>query len=224
MVKRTRIKVCGITDCETALHAAHSGADAIGLVFYPASKRYVELQTAADISAVLPAFLTVVALFVDPDEAEVRRVIDSVGVSCLQFHGDESAQFAQQFGLPYVAAVRAGQLDPQQRQRRISSHGRASGFLYDSFDPVTVGGTGHMFDWTQFDREVKGATLAGGLTVDNVAGAIKQLRPWAVDVSSGVESAPGRKSRQLITRFIEECRNADDDIRSAAGNTRTRNE
>ncbi len=219
MHQRTRIKVCGITDCETALAAADAGVDAIGLVFYPKSVRYVDLQMAADITAVLPPFVTVVALFVDPDESAVRQVINSVGITCLQFHGDEPAEFAEQFGLPYLAAVRAGQLDPKQRARRISKHGRAAGFLYDSFDPVTVGGTGHVFDWSQFDRQVKGAILAGGLTVNNVADAIRLLRPWAVDVSSGVESAPGKKCPQLIQRFIEECRTADDCVRSSAANT-----
>ncbi|MFK7734253.1 MAG: phosphoribosylanthranilate isomerase [Pseudomonadales bacterium] len=220
MYQRTRIKVCGITDCETALIAANAGVDAIGLVFYPRSSRFVELQKAADILAVLPPFVTTVALFVDPDEAEVNRVVDALDITCLQFHGKESGTFAQQFGLPYVAAIRAGQLDPQQRMLRIKDHARASGFLYDSFDPVKVGGTGHTFDWSRFDRDVKGATLAGGLTPDNVKEAITLLRPWAVDVSSGVESAPGTKCPQLIARFIEQCKIADDSVQLSVANTR----
>lgn len=219
MYQRTRIKVCGITDCENALVAAHCGADAVGLVFYPKSSRYVELHQAADIIAVLPSFVTTVALFVDPDAAEVSRVVNTLDITCLQFHGSESGQFAQQFGLPYIAAIRAGQLDPQQRQLRINEHQGASGFLYDSFDPIKVGGTGHTFDWSRFDRDVKGATLAGGLNPDNVADAITQLRPWAVDVSSGVETAPGKKCPELIQRFIEQCKIADDRVPFSAGNT-----
>ncbi|MEM8498268.1 MAG: phosphoribosylanthranilate isomerase [Pseudomonadota bacterium] len=219
MQQRTRIKVCGITDCETALVAAHAGADAIGLVFYPKSSRFVEIQQAAEIIAVLPSFVTTVALFVDPERAEVRHVVNALDITCLQFHGNESGSFAQQFGLPYIAAIRAGQLDPQQRQLRINEHTRASGFLYDSFDPVTVGGTGHTFDWSRFDRNVKGATLAGGLTPENVGEAIRRLRPWAVDVSSGVESAPGKKCPELVARFIEHCKIADNSLPLAEGNT-----
>lgn len=220
MYQRTRIKVCGITDCETALVAAHAGVDAIGLVFYPKSARFVELEQAAEITAVLPSFVTTVALFVDPEQAEVRRVVDALDITCLQFHGSESGSFAQQFGLPYIAAIRAGQLDAQQRRLRINEHTCASGFLYDSFDPVKVGGTGQPFDWSRFDRDVKGATLAGGLNSDNVGDAIRRLRPWAVDVSSGVESAPGKKSPELIASFIQQCKIADDSLQLPAGNTR----
>lgn len=220
MYQRTRIKICGITDCETALFAAHAGADAIGLVFYPKSSRFVEHAKAAEIIAALPSFVTTVALFVDPEPSEVSRVINALDITCLQFHGTESGSFAQQFGLPYIAAIRAGQLDPQQRQLRITEHTRAAGFLYDSFDAVKVGGTGHAFDWSRFDREVKGATLAGGLNPDNVGDAIRQLRPWAVDVSSGVESVPGKKCPQLIARFIEQCTIADDSLQLSASNTR----
>ncbi|ARU30738.1 N-(5'-phosphoribosyl)anthranilate isomerase [Sulfuriferula sp. AH1] len=204
---RTRIKICGLTQVEAALHAAYAGADAIGLVFYPPSPRHVEIAQAREIAQALPAFVSSVVLFVDADAAEVQTVIEQVRPSLLQFHGDESPVYCRQFKLPYIKAVRvrAG-LDLVQYATRFDD---AQGILLDAFVPGEAGGTGHSFDWALIPPVLPlPLILSGGLDAQNVAAAIQQTRPWAVDVSSGVEISKGIKDAAKVVQFIQEVSNA----------------
>jgi phosphoribosylanthranilate isomerase len=204
---RTRIKICGITRAEDAAAAALAGADAIGLVFYPPSPRYLSVERAVEIRDALPPFVQAVALFVNADAAQVAQVIGRVRPALLQFHGEETPQFCGQFGVPYVKAcrVRPG-VDALEYLRPFS---RAAAWLFDSFVPE-YGGVGERFDWSLLPaaRE-RPVILSGGLSRDNVAEAIRRVRPWGVDVSSGVESGKGVKDAKKITEFIAEVRNAD---------------
>ena len=204
---RTRIKICGITRTQDARDAAEAGADAIGLVFYPPSPRYLSTERAAEIRDALPPFVQSVALFVNPDAAQVAQVIGRVHPGVLQFHGDEPAEFCAQFGLPFVKAcrVRPG-LDPL---AYLKPYGRAAAWLLDSFVPE-YGGVGESFDWSLVPSErSRPLILSGGLDRGNVAAAIRAARPWGVDVSSGVESAKGIKDAAKMAAFIGEVRNAD---------------
>ncbi|MDZ7809696.1 MAG: phosphoribosylanthranilate isomerase [Arhodomonas sp.] len=201
---RTRIKVCGITREVDARAAAHAGSDAIGLVFYPRSRRLVSVEQARRISAVTPPFVDVVALFLDADADEVRTVLDAVPVDVLQFHGRESASFCEAFGRRYLKVLAMGEGAPPPAEQ-VSAHPRATGFLLDSHGLGQAGGTGAAFDWGRFPRDVDAPLiLAGGLAPGNVAEAVRRTRPWAVDVSSGVESAPGIKDSRRIETFIRE--------------------
>jgi phosphoribosylanthranilate isomerase len=210
----TRVKICGITRIEDALAAAAAGADAIGLVFHAPSPRRVTREEAAAIVAALPPFITTVALFVDPAEAEVPAVLDRVRPDLLQFHGDEPPDFCRRFGLPYLKALR---VRPGVDLLQYAAHySDARGLLLDAYSHQAHGGTGHSFDWDLIPAGLPTPIiLAGGLNPDNVAQAIGQVRPWAVDVSSGVEAAPGGtsprrvKDAAKIAAFIEEVRNAD---------------
>lgn len=205
---RTRIKICGIAQPADAVYAAAQGADAIGVVFHRPSPRYVALDAAAAIARAVPPFTTVVGLFVDPAADDVRRVLDRVPLALLQFHGDETAAFCEQFGVPYIKAlrVRAG-VDLLQFAARYE---QASAILIDAFRAGIPGGTGETFDWSLIPakRSAK-LVLSGGLTPDNVGAGIDTVHPWAVDVSSGVESQPGVKDRERIGRFIDAVRRAD---------------
>lgn len=204
---RTRIKICGLTQVEAALHAAYAGADAIGLVFYPPSPRHVEIAQAREIAQALPAFVSSVALFVDANVAAVQAVIEQVRPSLLQFHGDESPTYCRQFNLPYIKAVRvrAG-LDLVQYATRFDD---AQGILLDAFVPGEAGGTGHKFDWALIPPTLPlPLILSGGLDTQNVAAAIRQTQPWAVDVSSGVEISKGIKDAAKVVQFIQEVSNA----------------
>lgn len=204
---RTRIKICGLTQVEAALHAAYAGADAIGLVFYPPSPRHVEIAQAREIAQALPAFVSSVALFVDANVAAVQAVIEQVRPSLLQFHGDESPAYCRQFNLPYIKAVRvrAG-LDLVQYATRFDD---AQGILLDAFVPGEAGGTGHKFDWALIPPTLPlPLILSGGLDTQNVAAAIRQTQPWAVDVSSGVEISKGIKDAAKVVQFIQEVSNA----------------
>ncbi len=204
---RTRVKICGITRAQDAEVAARAGADAIGLVFYPASPRYLSAERAVEIRDALPPFVQTVALFVNPDAAQVAQAIGRVRPALLQFHGEETAEFCGQFGVPYVKAcrIRPG-VDALEYLRPFS---RAAAWLYDSYVPE-YGGVGESFDWALLplagERPV---ILSGGLSANNVARAIRRVRPWGVDVSSGVESAKGVKDGTKIAAFIAEVRNAD---------------
>ncbi|HET7596352.1 MAG TPA: phosphoribosylanthranilate isomerase [Burkholderiales bacterium] len=208
MTAPTAVKICGITRIEDGLAAARGGAHAIGLVFYRPSPRYVAPALARDIIGALPPFVTPVALFVDASAAEVREVIAIAPVALLQFHGVESAEFCRQFGLPYVKAVRVRRgADLLQYARDYHD---AKALLLDAFVEGTHGGTGQSFDWSLIPRTLPlPVVLSGGLDPQNVAGAIQQVRPWAVDVSSGVESAPGIKDAAKIAAFMSGVRNAD---------------
>ena len=204
----TRVKICGITRVEDALAAARSGADAIGLVFYERSPRHVSVAQAAKLAAVLPPFVTVVGLFVNAEATFVRDVIDQVPLDALQFHGDESPEFCAQFGKPYLKAIRvkAG-VNLLQYATRF---GTAQGLLMDAHVEGIEGGTGVTFDWTLIPQKLPlPVILSGGLHVANVADAIKQVRPHAVDVSSGVEASKGIKDAAKIAAFIKEVNNID---------------
>ncbi len=204
----TRVKICGITRIEDGLAAAHAGADAIGLVFAPASPRRVTAAQAAAIAAALPPFVSSVALFVDPSAEEVRAVLQRFRPDLLQFHGDEPPDFCAAFGLPYLKAVRVR--PATDLLQYAAAYAGARGLLLDAYHPDSHGGTGQRFDWDLIPRGLpRPIVLAGGLDPDNVAAAVSRVRPWAVDVSSGVEVAKGIKDASRIARFIREVRNAE---------------
>ena len=204
----TAVKVCGITRVEDALAAARCGAHAIGLVFYRPSPRYVEPDAAAKIVRALPPFVTAVGLFVDADEEEVRTTAARAHLNALQFHGSETPQFCDRFEMPYLKAVRvrAG-VDLLQYARDFPG---AKALLLDAFQDGLHGGTGATFDWTLIPPALPlPIILSGGLDPHNVADAVRQVKPWAVDVSSGVESAKGIKDAAKIAAFISGVRHAD---------------
>ena len=203
---RTRVKICGITRTGDALAAAQAGADAIGLVFYPPSPRFLSVERAREIRNALPPFVQTVALFVNADAAQVSQVIGRVHPSMLQFHGEESPDFCSQFGLPYVKAYRVKKGVPALEYLRPFS--QAAAWLFDSHVPE-YGGVGESFDWSLVPPTEKPVILSGGLSQANVAEAIRRVRPWGVDVSSGVESAKGIKDAARVAAFIAEVRNAD---------------
>lgn len=200
--QRIRVKICGITRPEDALDAAEAGADAIGLVFHPASPRYVTLEQAARIARVVPPFVTVVALLVNAPAAAIEAMVRDVRPGLLQFHGDEAEAACVGYGVPYIKAIRmAPDLDPVAEAARFPA---AQGVLTDAWSPDAYGGTGRQFDWSRLPGGLgKPLILAGGLTPDNVAVAAAQVRPWAVDVSGGVEAAPGIKDAARMRSFID---------------------
>lgn len=198
---RIRVKICGVTRPEDGAHAARCGADAIGLVFYPPSPRAVDLERARAVVAALPPFVTVVALFVDPAPAAVREVLAALPVGLLQFHGEEPPEACQVYGRPYLKAVpmREG-VDLEAEARRYAG---AAGLLLDSYRAGLKGGTGVTFDWSRVPAGLgKPVVLAGGLTPENVAEAVRRVRPYAVDVSGGVEAARGVKDPERVAAFI----------------------
>lgn len=202
---RTRIKICGITRIEDALAAAAAGADAIGLVFDPKSPRCVDARQAAAIARALPPYVTVVGLFVDAAPPSVHDVLNRVNLDLLQFHGAETPEYCRAFPKPYVKAIRMSpEADLHAEERRFPE---AAGLLLDTFSPAASGGTGETFDWSRVPRDLqKPVILAGGLTPGNVADAIRRVRPYAVDVSSGVEQSKGIKDVKKISAFIEMAR------------------
>ncbi|OIQ69103.1 N-(5'-phosphoribosyl)anthranilate isomerase [mine drainage metagenome] len=204
---RTRIKICGITRLEDALAAAWAGADAIGLVFYPPSPRCVDIQQAREIARSLPPFISVVTLFVNASPDEVARVIDQVRPALVQFHGDETPQDCDRFGHPYLRAARMRDgLDLLDFAHQFST---SQALVLDAFVPE-YGGGGEVFDWSRIPANVAHPlVLSGGLHAANVTQAIKRVRPWGVDVSSGVEASKGIKSAQRIAEFIAAVRAAD---------------
>ena len=204
---RTRIKICGITRTEDAVAAARAGADCIGLVFFPPSPRFLQLEQAREVAEAAPPFVSTVALFVNPPVEQVRAVLERVRPSMLQFHGEEPPDFCAQFGVPYVKACRVTPgIDLLKYLRPFSG---AAGWLLDSH-VEEYGGVGESFDWSLVPAErIRPLVLSGGLTRDNVREAIRRVRPWAVDVSSGVESSRGVKDAARIAAFIAEVRNAD---------------
>jgi phosphoribosylanthranilate isomerase len=204
---RTRVKICGITRAEDARAAARAGADAIGLVFFPPSPRYLSTERAVEIRDALAPFVQTVALFVNPDAAQVAQVLQRVRPALLQFHGEETPQFCSQFGTPFVKACRVKPgVDALEYLRPFS---RAAAWLFDSHVPE-YGGVGEAFDWSLVPAtQERPVILSGGLARENVAEAVRRVRPWGVDVSSGVESAKGIKDAAKIAAFIAEVRNAD---------------
>jgi len=207
MNMRTRIKICGITSVDDGLAAANAGADAIGLVFYPKSPRFVEPDQAAAIARAMPPFVTVVGLFVNAEAATVREILSAVPLHLLQFHGDEDAAYCRQFDRPYLKAARMGPgFDLVQY---AASFGSAQALLLDAFVDG-YGGGGKTFDWSMIPPGLpRPIVLSGGLDPDNVAEAVRRVRPPAVDVSSGVEAAKGVKDHAKIAAFIAGVRNAD---------------
>lgn len=198
---RTRVKICGITRAEDAKAAVAYGCDAIGLVFYEPSPRYVSLDVATVIAAQLPPFVGAVGLFVDASPEYVREVLAQVHLDLLQFHGDESPEYCRQFGMPYIKAVR---VRPETNLLQYAAaYADAKGLLLDTFVPGTPGGTGQTFDWTLIPESFpKPIILAGGLDAGNVSEAIRQSRPYAVDVSGGVEREKGIKDAAKIAAFM----------------------
>lgn len=204
-MNRVRIKFCGITRVEDACAAAELGVDAIGLVFTRRSKRFLGLAQARAIRDALPPFVAATALLMDDDAAWIAEVSDAVQPDLLQFHGSESADQCERFGRRYLKAV------PMASVRDVrgyaAAHPRASGFLLDSHARGGAGGTGERFDWQRVPRDLdRPLILAGGLDADNVAEAIRIAQPYAVDVSSGIESAPGIKDLEKMRRFVAAVR------------------
>lgn len=204
----TAVKICGITRIEDALAAAHGGAHAIGLVFYGPSPRCVTPAQAAGIIRTLPPFVTAVGLFVDASAQEVQATLLRAPVNLLQFHGAEPPDFCRQFGLPYMKAVRVRK--GVNLLQYASDYSDAKALLLDAYVDGTHGGTGAVFDWNLIPQGLPlPIVLSGGLDPDNVADAVRRVRPWAVDVSSGVEAAKGIKDAAKIVAFITGVRNAD---------------
>lgn len=202
-----RIKICGITRADDALAAARLGAHAIGMVFYAGSPRAVAPGRAREIIAALPPFVVTVGLFVNADAKTVRSVLAEAPVQLLQFHGDETPEFCAAFGLPYLRAVRVRPQTDLLQYARDFHH--AQGLLLDAFVEGTHGGTGTAFDWSLIPRNLPlPVVLSGGLHSGNVAEAVRSVRPWAVDVSSGVEAAKGIKDVRKMEAFMNGVRNA----------------
>ncbi|MDO9616733.1 MAG: phosphoribosylanthranilate isomerase [Pseudomonas sp.] len=197
-----RSKICGITRIEDALSAVEAGADAIGLVFYAKSPRAVTPQQARSIIAALPPFVTTVGLFVDASRCELGEILDAVPLDLLQFHGDERPEDCDGYRRPYIKALRVKPGDDIAAQ--VALYRNASGVLLDTYVPGVPGGTGEAFDWSLVPPNLsKPIILAGGLTAENVAQAIAQVRPYAVDVSGGVEIAKGIKDAEKIRAFMQ---------------------
>lgn len=206
---RTRVKICGITRADDARAAVDAGADAVGVVFYEPSPRCARLAEAAAIRAAVPPFVSLVLVTVDLEEAAHRRWIDALAPDLLQFHGAEAPAWCERFALPYVKSLRMrGDVDVDAFE---ASHARARALLLDTFVPGVVGGTGRRFDWARAAaRRRLPVILAGGLDVDTVAQAIAQVRPFAVDVSSSLESSPGIKDHGTLRTFMRAVRTADE--------------
>jgi phosphoribosylanthranilate isomerase len=206
-VARTRVKICGITREQDLDAAVAAGADAVGFVFYPKSPRFLDLRRAADLVRRVPPFIARVGLFVNPDPAVLAETLAAVAIDLIQFQGDEAPVFCEQFGHPYlkVARMRPG-LDLVEFARSYPS---ARGLLLDAY-VESYGGAGQKFDWSLVPKSLPlPVVVAGGLTAENVGDAIRQLRPWGVDVSSGVEVAKGIKDAAKIAAFIAAVKTAD---------------
>ena len=199
---RTRIKICGIKHTEDALKAIECGADAIGLIFVEKSPRFVSLTDARVIAESLPPFVTIVGLFMDASEEMVREALKVVPLNLLQFHGDETPEFCDQFGMPYIKVLRM-----RENVNVIAfsqEYPNAAGILLDTYTEAG-GGSGQTFDWSLIPEDVPvPLILAGGLNPENVASAVETVKPYAVDVSSGVESEPTMKDHKKIEQFIKE--------------------
>jgi phosphoribosylanthranilate isomerase len=207
-VQRTRVKICGITQVSDALAAVAAGADALGFVFYEKSPRAVTAEQVADIISALPAFVSTVGLFVDANPDVVKQVLAQCPLDILQFHGSESPDYCQQFGRPYLKALRMK--DEVDVVAFAQQHPQACGLLLDSYRPGVPGGTGEVFNWQRIPGELAlPLVLAGGLRPDNIQAAITEVQPWAVDVSGGVESGPGIKCQQALIDFLAAVARAD---------------
>ena len=200
---RTRIKICGLTREQDIRAAVAAGADAIGLVFYAPSPRYLDIKTAHKLVQCVPPFVTVVGLFVDAPREEIEQILREVPLDLLQFHGKETVAQCEGFNRPYIKAIRVA--TETDIRAEIEKYPSASGILLDSYQQGVPGGTGVSFDWAKIPAGLDTPViLAGGLTPENVAGAIRQVRPYAVDVSGGVEQSKGIKDPHKIDKFIRE--------------------
>jgi len=205
---QVRVKICGITNAQDAQKAVALGADAIGLVFFPPSPRFVTFAQAVEITRQLPPFVTIVGLFVDADAQTIARAIASVPLNLLQFHGEEHAADCAMHGLRWIKAVRMR--EDVDLDAATARYHQAAGLLLDAYRPGVPGGTGETFDWDRIpQRMASRIVLAGGLTPGNVAQAIAHVRPYAVDVSGGVEAEPGRKDAAKMAAFIRGVRRAE---------------
>ena len=199
----TRIKICGINHVDDALKAVGCGADAIGIIFVEKSPRYASLTEARVIAESIPPFVTVVGLFMDAPAEKVRDALTAVPLNLLQFHGDEPAEYCDQFNMPYIKVLRMR--ENANVVAYAQEYPNASGILLDAYHKGMGGGTGETFDWNLIPADIPlPLILAGGLTPENVAAAVEQVRPYAVDVSSGVESEPAVKDHSKIEQFIKE--------------------
>ncbi len=198
---RVRVKICGVTRLEDALTAIEHGADAIGLVFYEQSPRNVSIKQAQEIANHIPAFVSVVALFVDAEPSFINEVIANVKIDLLQFHGDESPEECANYSLPYIKAIRVK--SDTNLVQYAKEYSAAKALLLDAYTEGVAGGTGHLFDWNLIPKQLlKPVILAGGLNADNVSQAIQQVMPYAVDVSGGVEVSKGVKDAVKIAAFM----------------------
>ncbi|MEM8594202.1 MAG: phosphoribosylanthranilate isomerase [Pseudomonadota bacterium] len=206
--QRTRVKICGLTTLDDAQVAVRCGADALGFVFYDQSPRYVTPEAAQSIMSQLPMFVQHVGLFVNASADAVQSIVDQTAISLLQFHGDETPDYCDQFNRPYIKAIRVKEdTDVVYEMSRFSN---ACGFLLDAYVADKFGGTGQSFNWSLIPSDVAPTiALAGGLTPSNIGHAIEKVRPYAVDVSGGVEQRKGLKSHQKIIDFMTHVRRVD---------------
>ena len=208
---RTRVKICGITCCEDAQLVVDAGVDAVGLVFYEKSPRFVSIELAAEISQLIPAFVSRVALFKDAGQQMIESVLEQVEIDLIQFHGSETANYCEQFNRPYIKALgmKGAEHDVSFLLANVEKYKSAKALLLDGHAPGEAGGTGESFDWASIAAVTnatagKSIVLAGGLTPDNVKQAIDLVHPFAVDVSSGVESSPGIKDKDKVAAFMRQ--------------------
>lgn len=201
-MSQVRVKICGITNVEDAIATAEAGADAIGLVFYPPSSRYVpDLGLAREIAQVVGPFVTVVALTVNLDTSKIEEILNKVPINLLQFHGDEQEPDCQCYAVPYIKALRMK--DDLNLEHAIAAYSSAQGVLLDTYVKGVPGGTGASFNWERVPHNAnKPIVLAGGLNPSNVAEAVVSAKPYAVDVSGGVEHAPGLKDANKVKEFV----------------------
>jgi len=201
----TRVKFCGLTHEEDIAQAVKLGVDALGFVFYAPSSRSVASDHAAMLTSSVPAFVTRVGLFVNEQPAVIQNIFERTRLNLIQYHGDETPEFCDAVGLPFIKAfrVRPG-IDIQTEMERYPN---ASGFLLDAYVKGQPGGTGERFDWGMIPQSNAPIILAGGLSPDNAKDAIEQVAPWALDVSGGIETKPGRKDPDKMARFMNACRN-----------------
>ena len=205
---RTRIKFCGITRLEDLQFAARLGVDALGFVFHPLSPRVVDVQQACTLSEHCPPFISRVGLFMNQDSRTIRHVLAQVALDILQFHGDEPEALCASFGLPYIKSIAMGAMGADSHPL-CSDHAGALALLFDSNQAGQAGGCGQIFDWNKAPRVSQPVILAGGLDAGNVQAAIQKVRPYAVDVSSGIEEVRGIKSKSRMKSFVNAVRAAD---------------
>jgi phosphoribosylanthranilate isomerase len=201
----TRVKFCGFTQEDDVAQAVTLGVDALGFVFYEPSSRYVTPEHAANLTRSVPAFVTRVGLFVNEQAESIKRIFETARLNLIQYHGDETPEFCDTLGLPYIKAFRVKQ--GMDLRAEMDRYPNASGFLLDAYVKGQPGGTGERFDWGLIPQSDVPIILAGGLTPDNATDAIEQVAPWALDVSGGIETKPGRKDPDKMARFMNACRN-----------------